>query len=346
MVLSARLFATLPSEAKVIKYHATGQPEKVLKLETEKLPQVGDNDVLVGFLAAPINPADLNMVEGVYPIGPKAPAVGGNEGVAEVLAVGSKVKGIAVDDWVIPAKPGFGTWRTHAVAPESSLLKVKKDIKPEYAAAIAVNPCTAYRLLNDFADLKPGDVIIQNGANSAVGQAVIQLAAQREVKTINIIRDRPDLGDTVERMKSYGAYMVVTEDKLGTPAFHRLISDLPKPKLGLNCVGGTSATEIARVLEKDSTLVTYGGMSRKPVQVPTSLLIFRNIQLRGFWLSRWVEEHSAEERLAMINTCWDLVKSKRLRMWAERYPLEDFAAALNRTTQAQRNRKAILVMKP
>jgi trans-2-enoyl-CoA reductase len=70
---------------------------------------VGDNDVLVGFLAAPINPADLNMVEGVYPIGPKAPAVGGNEGVAEVLAVGSKVKGIAVDDWVIPAKPGFGT---------------------------------------------------------------------------------------------------------------------------------------------------------------------------------------------------------------------------------------------
>jgi hypothetical protein len=143
VVLSARLFATLPSEAKVIKYHATGQPEKVLKyalpprihsqpisqyydavehlltrtklatnrcrLETEKLPQVGDNDVLVGFLAAPINPADLNMVEGVYPIGPKAPAVGGNEGVAEVLAVGSKVKGIAVDDWVIPAKPGFGT---------------------------------------------------------------------------------------------------------------------------------------------------------------------------------------------------------------------------------------------
>jgi hypothetical protein len=38
-------------------------------------------------------------------------------------------------------------------------LKVKKDIKPEYAAAIAVNPCTAYRLLNDFADLKPGTVI-------------------------------------------------------------------------------------------------------------------------------------------------------------------------------------------
>ena len=59
--------------------------------------------------------------------------------------------------YVVALSPG--TWRTHAVAPESSLLKVKKDIKPEYAAAIAVNPCTAYRLLNDFADLKPGTAI-------------------------------------------------------------------------------------------------------------------------------------------------------------------------------------------
>jgi len=301
--------------------------------------------VLVGFLAAPINPADLNMIEGVYPIGPKAPAVGGNEGVAEVLAVGSKVTGLAVNDWVIPAKPGFGTWRTHAVAPESSLMKVKKDIKPEYAATVAVNPCTAYRLLNDFVKLQPGDTIIQNGANSSVGQAVIQMAAQQGVKTINIIRDRLDFSYIVERMKAYGGYVVVKDDVLGTPSFHRLISDLPKPKLALNCVGGSSATEIARVLDKNGVMVTYGGMSRKPIQVPTSLLIFRNIQLHGFWLSRWLEEHSAEERAALIDTCWDWVKSKRLRVWMERYPFEDFTFALQRTMEAQRDRKVLLMMK-
>jgi len=37
-------------------------------------------------------------------------------------------------------------------------MKVKKDIKPEYAATVAVNPCTAYRLLNDFVKLQPGNV--------------------------------------------------------------------------------------------------------------------------------------------------------------------------------------------
>jgi trans-2-enoyl-CoA reductase len=45
-------------------------------------------------------------------------------------------------------------------------------------------------MLKDFIDLKPGDWVIQNGANSAVGQAVIQIAAARGLKTINLIRDR------------------------------------------------------------------------------------------------------------------------------------------------------------
>jgi trans-2-enoyl-CoA reductase len=50
-------------------------------------------------------------------------------------------------------------------------------------------------------------------------------------------------------MKAYGGYIVTTDDQLGTPGFKRLISDLPKPKLALNCVGGPSATEMARLLQ-------------------------------------------------------------------------------------------------
>lgn len=35
-----------------------------------------------------------------------------------------------------------------------------------------------------------GDTVIQNAANSGVGQAVIQIAASRGLTTINVIRDR------------------------------------------------------------------------------------------------------------------------------------------------------------
>lgn len=39
-------------------------------------------------------------------------------------------------------------------------------------------------------ELIPGDTVIQNAANSGVGQAVIQIAAARGIQTINVVRDR------------------------------------------------------------------------------------------------------------------------------------------------------------
>lgn len=60
-------------------------------------------------LASPINPADINQIQGVYPIKPPVPAVGGNEGVAEVLHVGSNVTSVKPGDWIIPSQAGFGT---------------------------------------------------------------------------------------------------------------------------------------------------------------------------------------------------------------------------------------------
>jgi trans-2-enoyl-CoA reductase len=64
-------------------------------------------------LAAPVNPSDVNVVQGVYPARP-LPAigsiqivageaepvfVGGNEGVAEVVNIGPGVEGLSDGDW-------------------------------------------------------------------------------------------------------------------------------------------------------------------------------------------------------------------------------------------------------
>lgn len=82
----------------------------MVRLEKQVLPPVKDNQVLVKMVMAPINPADINMIEGVYPIRPNLPAIGGNEGVGEIVAVGKGVRGLAVKDMVIPARPGFGAF--------------------------------------------------------------------------------------------------------------------------------------------------------------------------------------------------------------------------------------------
>lgn len=95
-------------------FSTTLLPGRVLSVRELPLPPLGRDDVLVRILAAPVNPADLNIIEGTYPIKPDAfPAVGGNEGVGVVLAVGADVRpdGLVPGDRVIPVGPGMGTWR-------------------------------------------------------------------------------------------------------------------------------------------------------------------------------------------------------------------------------------------
>jgi len=52
----------------------------------------------------------------------------------------------------------------------------------------------------------------------------------------------------VKRLRTFGADFIVDEDTVTSREFKNLITDLPAPRLALNCVGGKNATEIARLL--------------------------------------------------------------------------------------------------
>jgi len=94
--------------------------------------------------------------------------------------------------------------------------KVSKDIDLYSVSGINSNPSTAYRMLHDFVSLNTDDVIIQNGANSACGQNVIQLANIYGYKSVNIVRNRPepDLENLKNYLKGLGATHVLTEEEL------------------------------------------------------------------------------------------------------------------------------------
>jgi len=327
--------------ANVAKYRAHGAPAQVIKMETEEVGQPKGSDVLIKMLAAPVNPSDINMIEGVYGSKATLPAVGGGEGVGVVVAAGPNVKDLKVNDWVIPAAGQFGTWRSHLLAAESSFDRVPNDIPVEYAATLRVNPATAYLLLNQFVKLKAGDVIVQNAANSVCGQAVIQLARLAGVKTLNIIRDRPNYKEVVEQLKTLGGDVVVSEEFARSSDFASVIADLPKPVLALNAVGGASSTELSRLLGNGGTMVTYGGMSKQGVIVPTSNVIFKDLSLRGFWLTRWNETHTRAERQEVLKTLADLVRAKKLKWAMERTDFAQLPSVLA-ATAAQKNRKTVL----
>ncbi|CAI4211012.1 unnamed protein product [Parascedosporium putredinis] len=295
------------------------------------LPSIPSSTVLIRALAAPINPADINTIQGTYGAKPEfttelgtqpAAAVPGNEGVFEVVSTGSSSLGFAKGDWVIPSQSGFGTWRTHALVEADALFKINKEgLTPTQAAQVSVNPCTAYRLLRTFGPatgvkeglpmnhLEPGSGawFIQNGANSGVGRAAIQLGRIWGLRSINVIREReiPEETEVLRKeLKDLGADVVVTESEFLTREWRERLRDITNHgrdpvHLGLNCVGGKSATNIARSLSEGGAMVTYGGMSKQPVLLPTAALIFKDVRFLGFWLSKWNKKDPAGRKYSI-----------------------------------------------
>ncbi|RZB84097.1 Enoyl-[acyl-carrier-protein] reductase, mitochondrial isoform B [Glycine soja] len=276
--LTTRAFsssAAVSPPSKAIVYEAHGEPDTVTKLVEVPAVEVKEKDVCVKMLAAPINPSDINRIQGVYPVRPEPPAVGGYEGVGEVHSVGSSVTSLSPGDWVIPSPPSFGTWQTYIVNDEKVWHKIEKGVPMEYAATITVNPLTALLMLEHCVTLNSGDAIVQNGATSMVGQCVIQIAKSRGIHNINIIRDRPGVDEVKERLKNLGADEVFTESELEVKNVKSLLGGIPEPVLGFNCVGGNAASLVLKFLRQGGTMVTYGGMSKKPVSVSTSSFIFK-----------------------------------------------------------------------
>ena len=330
----------------IARYDKFGRPQDVIKLEPHgaKSPP-GATEVAIKMLAAPINPADINTVEGVYGIKNPLPSTPGNEGVAVVEHVGSGVTSLRVGDWVIPIYAGFGTWRSYAVVDAEQLIRVPDDIPVAYAATMAVNPATAYRMLRDFAKLKPGDVVMQNGANSAVGQSVIQMARLMGLKTINIVRnDRPNVDGVLKLLTNLGGDVNVTDAYVNTPGFNNILRDLGGCKLAFNCVGGELVTEMARSLSANATIVTYGGMSKRPMNVPFDLLTAKQLTLAGFWVTEWYKTNSRVDRAAMIADIAAMVRDQQLTLFTEMHDFDDFHHALSVSLQPYSLRKVLLRM--
>lgn len=279
-------------KSQAVQFKEFGDPCKVLELVEDPAPEsLGAEEILVKILAAPINPSDINTIQGTYGIKPSLPAKAGLEGVGEVVEVGPQVKNVEVGSWVLLPGGSWGTWRNFGKGDQKSFRKVSNKLDIVTAATMTVNTPTAYRMLSDFETMMPGDTFIQNGANSGVGQAAIQIGKSMGLNSINIVRDRPNLQELKDKLKSLGADYIVTEEELRTPVMKDIFAVVPPPKLALNCVGGKNASDMMRHLARGGTMVTYGGMSKQPVIVSTAALIFQNIKVVGFWRTLWSREH-------------------------------------------------------
>jgi mitochondrial enoyl-[acyl-carrier protein] reductase / trans-2-enoyl-CoA reductase len=321
---------------RVAIYEKHGNPPEVLRVVSEPWPEPAPDQVVVKMLAAPVNPADINAIEGKYPARREVPAVPGFEGAGVIGDRGSEVKDLATGTLVI-LPHNLGTWREAVAVKAGELVAVPSGIDPAQAAMLKINPMTAWRILHDYLKLKPGDWLIQNAANSGVGRAVIQIARELGYKTVNVVR-REEL---IEELRAEGGDVVLVDgDKLRDEVKNATKS--AAIRLGLNSVGGDSALRLANCLAFGGTLVSFGAMSLQPLKIPTGLLIFKDLRFRGIWINKWYDNATMAERMEAFGSLFEMAKRGLLKPKIEKaYSVGEAKAAVAHAMQNKRSGKII-----
>src|SRR5436305_6866701 len=237
---------------RAVQIRTFGEPGIVLELANlPDPPAPGAGQVLIGVEHAPINMNDLYLIQGIYPVRPSLPSVVGNEGVGRVLAIGRDVDHLELGGRVLVPLYSF-SWRERLVAPAAGLSGLP-EADPRQLAMLGINSPTAALLLNESIDLRPGDWVAQNAANSGVGRSLIAVATARGLKTLNFVR-RPEL---VPELQAAGGDLVIVDQSGALDKIRATIGDARVP-LGIDGVEGKASANICGVLSKTGTRGVHG----------------------------------------------------------------------------------------
>jgi len=331
--------------ATAVRFDAHGPPEEVLYVDRAcSLPdKLAHGEVLVHMLAACVTDEDLLRVQTPLTVlndfppfnrtnnkweAVPLPATAGVEGVGVVIATAKNVPTLKdhpleVKDWVLlrpeARRRPAGCWSTMAVVDSSMLVKVPAQLMPVRHLACSRSLCTAYRLLEDYGSLRPGDTIIQNAADLPVGQAVVQLCKMLKIRSINLVPDDEAFEQTKELLVQLGASHVLRDNaKVGE--FIDALGQM-MPRLGIDSLGGEAGKRMSVALRPGGQLVMH---SLQTGQVPTispSLLMYQQISLHGFNMAQWVDENGVEAYKDMLNTIGELVQAGNLELATAEAPV-------------------------
>lgn len=291
-----------------------GDPRTVLELVELPEPEPRAGELLVEVLASPISPMDRLVVRGLYPL--HAPGgFPGAQGVARVLALGEGVAGPEPGTVVLlPIRCSAWCERLTVAADSVVSLPARRD--PVGACTLRIEALTAAILLDE---LEPGEWFIHSPGAGSVGRYLTRLARARELRSIALVGSREPIAD----LWGLGADNVLVRE----PDLAARLTELglPQPRLAFDGSGGLTSELLGSCLQVGGELLVYGATSRQPVELSVAQLVFRDIQVRGFWLHRWAQVAGPErlriqlEALAAADVEEHVIARFELERWPEAF---------------------------
>ncbi|TYT26632.1 zinc-binding dehydrogenase [Luteimonas viscosa] len=318
--------------------HASfGEPADVIGPADSPMPQPGPGEVRVRMTLAPIHNHDLWTIRGQYGWKPSLPAIGGSEACGVVDALGEGVEGLRVGQRVNTAA-GRGTWAEYFVTPAGMAIPLPDAIPDEVAAQLVAMPLSALMLL-EFLDVQPGQWIVQNAANGAVGKTLAMLAAARGVNVLSLVRR--DAG--VDELAAVGVDNAVSCASPDWRDRAKAMLGKGRARAAVDSVGGQASADLASLLGEEGVLVSFGSMSGEPMQIPSGDMIFRHLVVKGFWGSKVGREMGADDRRRLVGELLQRAAQGELRLPVDAiHPLGEAAQAMAASLRKGRAGKVLL----
>jgi NADPH:quinone reductase len=333
--------------------HAYG-PIENLRIEDVPTPTPKEGEILIKVGAAGVSFAAMLGVQGKHQNKPQLPYVPGNEIAGHVVALGEGVSGVKVGERVATGVPQGG-FAEYAVASAANAV-VMPDIMP-YAQATnfpTLYP-TAYGALKWKADLKPGEVLLVNGAGGGSGLTGIEVGKAMGATVIASAGGADKLKAALEA----GADYLIDYRKEDLRAKVLELTGGRGADVIYDPVGGSAFDASLRCVAPEGRIIPIGFASGTIPQIPANILLVKNVTVIGFYYGYYTgwggktapgprEEAALAQRRALVAAA-----QKQLMRWfsegklnatiAGTFDLADWVEAFKLIEQRTVVGKAVLV---
>ena len=297
----------MQTEFRAIVHSEYGAPEKVLKMAKRQLTseELGVDDVLVQVIARPIHPGDIQMLSALPQGGPVAPIpegtlrIPGFEGVGTVRRLGTNAKAAKgfSEGQRVAFFPAAGAWGEYVVVRYNSLLAVPSEISDQIAAQMLINTITASVLIKAGHNSLKAPItlpvyILQSAAASGVGRLLTQIALDRGVRPIRLVRSN----QSAERLRSAlpGPPVYSTSDSNWKEQVREALGG-HKLEVAFDAVGGKAIDDLAELVDDGGTIINFGSLESN---MGTNIysLVPNNLALKSVSIMSWFRLAEDEKR--------------------------------------------------
>ena len=341
---------------KAIVFHQHGDPS-VLHYTDVNEPHLRHNEVLVKVHACALNHLDLWVRRGLPGVPIPLPHIPGSDIAGEVVKVGPDVHTVHIGQKVVLA-PGVtcgkcpaclagrdnlcrdytnlgymidGGCAEYVRCPDVNCMPYPENLDWVHAAAVPLVFLTAWHMLVNRAQLRPGDSILVLGAGSGVGSAAIQIANYFGAYVISTAGSDEKLAKAQE----VGAHDVIHHKVMHISKEVRRLTNNRGVDVVFEHVGTATWDESVKSLALGGRLVTCGATTGYDGKIDLRFLFTRQLSILGSYMG------SKDE----LRTVLRLVAFGKLKPVVDKvWPLHDCIAAHTYLEQGKQFGKVVLTV--